>query len=129
MNTQAVKERSIKQVGDSYTTLEGPGIPIRRPLPTRTVGPEDVDPMLMLDHAELEAMPELYEGQGTHYHRGFEVITYVLTGSVDDQPGDGPVQHIEQGGLQRITTGSGISHGGAPSEGGGGPVEALQIWI
>ena len=129
MKNQAVKERGIKLVGNSYTTLEGPGIPIRRPLPTRTVGPEDVDPMLMLDHAELDEMPAFAAGQGTHRHRGFEVISYVLKGSMDDQPGDGPIQHIEQGGLQRITTGSGISHGGAPSEGGGGPVGMLQIWI
>ena len=129
MKNQVVKERDIKLVGDSYTTVEGPGIPIRRPLPTRLVGPEDVDPMLMLDHAELDEMPAFKAGQGTHHHRGFEVITYVIKGSVDDQPGDGPIQHIEEGGLQRITTGSGISHGGAPSEGGGGPAAALQIWI
>jgi redox-sensitive bicupin YhaK (pirin superfamily) len=129
MKDHGIQERSIRKVGESYITLEGPGIPIRRPLPTRMVGPEEVDPMLMLDHAELDEMPTLYAGQGTHRHRGFEVITYVLTGSVDDQPGDGPIQHIEAGGLQMITTGSGISHGGAPSEGGGGPVGALQIWI
>ncbi|HTA16882.1 MAG TPA: pirin family protein, partial [bacterium] len=129
MNKETVKERSILKVGDSFTTLEGPGIPIRRPLPTRTVGPEDVDPMLLLDHAHLDAMPAFGEGEGTHRHRGFEVISYVMEGRFDDQPGDGPVQRIEQGGLQRITAGSGITHGGAPSEGGGGPVNALQIWI
>jgi redox-sensitive bicupin YhaK (pirin superfamily) len=129
MKSQVIKERDIIKVGNSYSTLEGPGIPIRRPLPTRTVHPEEVDPMLMLDHAELDEMPAFAAGQGTHRHRGFEVITYVLKGSVDDQPGDGAIQHIEAGGLQKITTGSGISHGGAPSEGGRGPVAALQIWI
>ena len=129
MKNQAIKERSIKYVGDSYTTLEGPGIPIRRPLPTEQVSLEDVDPMLLLDHAELDQMPRFAAGQGLHPHRGFEVISYVLTGSFDDQPGDGPIQHVEEGGLQKMTTGSGITHGGAPSEGGGGPVNALQIWV
>jgi redox-sensitive bicupin YhaK (pirin superfamily) len=129
MKNQAVKERGIKQVGESFTTLEGPGIPIRRPLPSRTVKLEDVDPMLLLDHGDIEEMPRLFAGQGTHRHRGFEVITYVTEGHLDDQPGDGPIQRVEKGGLQRITAGSGISHGGAPSEGGGGPVGALQIWI
>lgn len=129
MKSDAIKERSILKVGDSYTTLEGPGIPIRRPLPTQRLRPEEVDPFLLLDHADLEKLPKFYEGQGTHFHRGFEVISYVLTGSMDDQPGEGPIQHVEEGGLQRITTGSGISHGGAPSDGRGGPVNALQIWI
>jgi len=129
MNKGTVKERGILKVGDSYTTLEGPGIPIRRPLPTRAVGPDDVDPMLLLDHADHDAMPSFGEGQGTHRHRGFEVISYVMAGHFDDQPGDGPVQRVEEGGLQKITAGSGITHGGAPSEGGGGPVNALQIWI
>jgi redox-sensitive bicupin YhaK (pirin superfamily) len=128
MNKASVKERGILKVGESYTTLEGPGIPIRRPLPTRTVRVEDVDPMLLLDHVDLDEMPEFGEGQGTHRHRGFEVITYVLAGRIDDQPGDGPVQRVKEGGLQKITTGSGITHGGAPSEG-GGRVNALQIWI
>jgi quercetin 2,3-dioxygenase len=129
MNTQATKERGILKVGDSYTTLEGPGIPIRRPLPTDQVEPQDVDPLLMLDHAKLRQMPVFAEGEGLHAHRGFEIISYVLTGSMDDLPGQGPIQHVEEGGLQRITAGRGISHGGAPSKGGGGPVEALQIWI
>src|SRR5258708_34882459 len=105
MKSQAIQERGIKQVGDSFTTLEGPGIPIRRPLPTTMVGPEDVDPMLMLDHVELEEMPEFEAGEGTHRHRGFEVITYIMSGSMNDQPGDGPIQHIEEGGLQQMTTG------------------------
>jgi redox-sensitive bicupin YhaK (pirin superfamily) len=129
MKNQTIKERSIRYVGESYTTLEGPGIPIRRPLPTQSVRLEDVDPMLLLDHADLERLPRFEAGQGEHPHRGFEVLTYVLTGSVDDQPADGPIQHIEEGGLQRITTGSGITHGGAPSDGLGGPVDALQIWV
>jgi redox-sensitive bicupin YhaK (pirin superfamily) len=129
MKDQAIKERSVTRVEDSYTTLEGPGIPIRRPLPTSALGPEEVDPLLMLDHAELEEMPRFGAGEGTHAHRGFEIVTYVLAGHVDDQLGDGPVQRIEEGGLQRITAGSGVIHGGAPSEGGGGPTGALQIWI
>lgn len=129
MNTQNVKERSVVRVGDSYTTLEGPGIPIRRPLPTDAVGPEDVDPLLLLDHADLDHLPRFAAGQGTHPHRGFEVLSYVLTGSFDDQVDGGPIQHIEEGGLQKITAGSGVTHGGAPSDGQGGPVNTLQIWV
>jgi redox-sensitive bicupin YhaK (pirin superfamily) len=129
MKNQSTNDRGIRYVAESFTTLEGPGIPIRRPLPTRFVRLEDVDPMLLLDHAELDRMPRFEAGQGEHPHRGFEVITYVLAGSVDDQPGDGPIQHVEEGGLQKITTGSGITHGGAASDGLGGPVNALQIWV
>ena len=122
-------ERKIKYVADSYVTLEGPGIPIRRPLPTNGVKLEDVDPMLLLDHFDMAEPPHWEEGEGTHRHRGFEVISYIMQGRMDDRLGQGPIQHVEAGGLQRITTGSGVEHGGAASPEGVGPVNGLQFWI
>jgi redox-sensitive bicupin YhaK (pirin superfamily) len=127
MTTQT-KEREILRVANAFETIEGPGIPIRRAIPTGAISIEEVDPFLLLDHARLEQMPVLEEGEGTHPHRGFEVLSYVLEGHVDDQ-GEVGIQRIEAGGLQKITTGSGIEHGGAPSDGTGGPAEMLQIWI
>jgi redox-sensitive bicupin YhaK (pirin superfamily) len=122
-------ERSIRYVADSYTTLEGPGIPIRRPLPSEGVKLDDVDPMLLLDHFDMDDPPSWEEGEGTHRHRGFEVISYIMQGRMDDRLGEGPVQHVEAGGLQRITTGAGVTHGGAASPRDVGPVKGLQFWI
>lgn len=129
MKNQTSKDRAVLYVADSYLTTEGPGIPIRRPLPTRAVKLADVDPMLLLDHFDMNPAPEWGEGEGTHRHRGFEVVTYILDGKMDDRPGEGPVQHVEAGGLQQMMTGSGIVHGSAASVKYDGRVRGLQIWI
>src|SRR5258708_7889382 len=129
MTTQAVKDRTIRYVTDSFVTLEGPGIPIRRAIPSRTVRLQDVDPMLLLDDFQADSMPARPEGFGEHHHRGFEIITYAMRGNLTDVTPEGRVQRVKPGGLQKITAGAGMSHGAAPTEEQKEPFRGLQIWI
>src|SRR3954462_4293578 len=118
MPAQTAKARAIRYVTDSFTTLEGPGIPIRRALPSRSVRLEDVDPLLLLAEFEMGDMPDVPEGFGPHPHRGFEIITYAVKGNLTDATPDGHVQHVSEGGLQKITAGAGMSHGAGAMEAG-----------
>lgn len=67
-------------------------------------------------------------GFGTHGHRDMEIVTYLLSGSLEHRDSLGHGGIIRPGEVQRMTAGTGIRHSESnpsPSE----ETHLLQIWI
>jgi len=68
------------------------------------------------------------QGFGTHPHRDFEIISYVISGALRHEDSLGHKAVMRAGEVQRISAGTGIAHSefnNSPKE----PVHFLQIWL
>jgi hypothetical protein len=100
---------------------EGEGAQVKRLFPTSKL--ENIDPFVLLD--EFYAEPPA--GFPEHPHRGFEVVTYMLEGAFVHRDSEGNQATVNEGGVQRITTGKGIVHSEMP--GAKGMSHGLQLWV
>src|SRR5215470_4267256 len=72
--------RSVSAVVPATQTLEGAGFIVNRPFPSRTL--RQFDPFLLLDEmGPMDVKPGEAKGAPDHPHRGFETVTYMLSGS------------------------------------------------
>lgn len=104
----------------------------RRPVPGP--GLEQIDPFLFLNHHGPQTYRPGNDGLpfGPHPHRGFETVTFILTGNLAHHDTGGHESVIEAGGVQWMTAGSGLIHAevSPPSfKQQGGSLEILQLWI
>jgi quercetin 2,3-dioxygenase len=126
MTTKAIKRRH-KAMRDDIADLT-----TRRPVPGADV--EQVDPFLFLNHHGPQVYPPRNRGLpfGPHPHRGFETVTFILTGELAHRDSAGHEGVIKEGGIQWMTAGSGLVHAEVSPEEfkrEGGPLEILQLWV
>jgi redox-sensitive bicupin YhaK (pirin superfamily) len=104
----------------------------RRPVPGAEV--EQIDPFLFLNHHGPQVYPPRNRGLpfGPHPHRGFETVTFILTGELAHRDSAGHESVIKEGGIQWMTAGAGLVHAEISPEEfkrQGGPLEILQLWV
>ena len=125
------KGRTVAGVVNSIETLEGAGFLVRRPFPTP--GFSEFDPFLLLDEmGPMDLAPGEAKGAPDHPHRGFETVTYMLSGEFEHKDSRGHAGQLRPGDVQWMTAGAGVVHSEMPSaafERAGGRLHGFQLWV
>ena len=123
--------RTIAGIVNSIETLEGGGFLVRRPFPKASFS--DFDPFLLLDEmGPMEVAPGEAKGAPDHPHRGFETVTYMLSGDMEHKDSSGHAGRLRSGDVQWMTAGSGVVHAEMPSAEfmrTGGRMHGFQLWV
>src|SRR5919106_2645723 len=106
--------RTVSGIVNSIETLEGGGFLVRRPFPKASFS--DFDPFLLLDEmGPMNVAPGQAKGAPDHPHRGFETVTYMLSGDMDHRDSRGHAGRLRAGDVQWMTAGAGVVHSEMPS--------------
>lgn len=126
-----MKTRSVAGVVNSIETLEGGGFLVRRPFPQASFS--EFDPFLLLDEmGPMEVRPGEAKGAPDHPHRGFETVTYLLSGEMEHKDSRGHAGRLTPGDVQWMTAGAGVVHSEMPSaefQREGGRMHGFQLWV
>jgi redox-sensitive bicupin YhaK (pirin superfamily) len=129
--TRASGTRTVEGVVNSIETLEGGGFLVRRPFPKTSFS--EFDPFLLLDEmGPMEVAPGEAKGAPDHPHRGFETVTYLLSGDMEHKDSRGHAGRLGPGDVQWMTAGAGVIHAEMPAREfarDGGRMHGFQLWV
>ena len=129
--TRAGGARGVAGIVNSIETLEGGGFLVRRPFPKAAFS--DFDPFLLLDEmGPMEVAPGEAKGAPDHPHRGFETVTYLLSGDMEHKDSRGHAGRLTAGDVQWMTAGAGVVHAEMPTREfarDGGRMHGFQLWV
>jgi redox-sensitive bicupin YhaK (pirin superfamily) len=120
------KSRAVERLVGGQFVMDGAGVKINRVL----TGPlqHRLDPFLMLDAFGSDKPGDYIAGFPEHPHRGFETVTYMLTGRMRHRDSGGNEGLITDGGVQWMTAGRGVAHSEMPEQN-EGLMEGFQLWL
>ena len=123
--------RTVSGIVNSIETLGGGGFLVRRPFPKASFS--DFDPFLLLDEmGPMDVAPGEAKGAPDHPHRGFETVTYMLSGDMEHKDSSGHAGRLRSGDVQWMTAGAGVVHAEMPSPEfmrKGGRMHGFQLWV
>lgn len=120
------KPRRVEHLSYGEQTTDGAGVRL-----TRVIGKElqqRLDPFLMLDAFRSNWPDDYIAGFPDHPHRGFEAITYLISGRLRHRDSAGNEGLIESGGVQWMSAGRGVVHSELPEQE-NGTMEGFQLWL
>jgi hypothetical protein len=118
--------RHIEQVIAGIDTSDGAGVKLTRVLTGKLQ--RRLDPFLMLDAFGSDVPDDYIAGFPDHPHRGFETVTYMLSGRMRHRDSAGHEGLLENGGVQWMTAGRGVIHSEMPEQE-EGVMEGFQLWL
>ncbi len=126
--TQATlhQSRSIERLVEGIATSDGAGVSLTRVLTGKLQ--RRLDPFLMLDAFGSDDPDDYIAGFPDHPHRGFETITYMLSGLMRHRDSAGHEGLLGNGGVQWMVAGRGVIHSEIPEQK-DGVMEGFQLWL
>jgi redox-sensitive bicupin YhaK (pirin superfamily) len=120
------QSRGVERIIHGQAVMDGAGVKINRlltqPLQRR------LDPFLMLDNFGSDTASDYIAGFPEHPHRGFETVTYMITGRMRHKDSVGNEGLLSNGGVQWMTAGRGVIHSEMPEQE-AGRMEGFQLWL
>jgi|WetSurMetagenome_2_1015567.scaffolds.fasta_scaffold44703_2 quercetin 2,3-dioxygenase len=127
INQVAVRQsRGIDRIVEGIATSDGAGVRLTRVLSGKLQ--HRLDPFLMLDAFGSDDPDDYIAGFPDHPHRGFETVTYMLSGRMRHRDSAGHEGLLENGGVQWMTAGRGVIHSEIPEQE-DGVMEGFQLWL
>ena len=118
--------RQVESIVRGQPTSDGAGVKLTRLL-TQDLQ-QRLDPFLMLDNFASDDPKDYGAGFPNHPHRGFETVTYMITGRMRHQDSGGHEGLLQNGGVQWMTAGRGLIHSEMPEQE-DGVMEGFQLWL
>jgi redox-sensitive bicupin YhaK (pirin superfamily) len=120
------QSRGIERIIAGIATSDGAGVKLTRVLSGKLQ--RRLDPFLMLDAFSSDDPDDYIAGFPDHPHRGFETVTYMLSGHMRHRDSAGHEGLLENGGVQWMTAGRGVIHSEIPEQV-DGLMEGFQLWL
>lgn len=120
------QSRSIERLIEGIATSDGAGVKLTRVLTGKLQ--RRLDPFLLLDAFGSDNPDDYIAGFPDHPHRGFETVTYMLSGRMRHRDNAGHEGLLENGGVQWMTAGRGVIHSEIPEQK-DGIMEGFQLWL
>jgi hypothetical protein len=121
-----LQSRTIDRLVEGVATSDGAGVSLTRVLTGKLQS--RLDPFLLLDAFGSDDPDDYIAGFPDHPHRGFETVTYMLSGRMRHRDSAGHEGLLENGGVQWMTAGRGVIHSEIPEQE-HGVMEGFQLWI
>ena len=118
--------RSVERLVTGQPTSDGAGVKLVRVL-TQDLQ-HRLDPFLMLDNFASSDPKDYGAGFPSHPHRGFETVSYMISGRMRHKDSAGNEGLISNGGVQWMTAGRGVIHSEMPEQQ-EGVMEGFQLWL
>ena len=124
--TTVTQARGIEHLVQGQDTKDGAGVRLTRILSHDLQ--ERLDPFLMLDAFGSDNPGDYITGFPNHPHRGFETVTYMIAGRMRHKDSAGNEGLLQNGGVQWMTAGRGLTHSEMPEQE-EGVMEGFQLWL
>ena len=118
--------RTVKWVSKAQPTQDGAGVSLFRAIGQPAL--RELDPFLLLDEMHSDKADDYIAGFPSHPHRGFETLSYMVSGEMRHRDSQGNEGVVGSGGVQWMRAARGIVHSEIPAQS-DGLLWGYQLWV